>query len=205
MHRFMSGRLLLVLGAGLLTFAQIHAGENDKESEKAGKPPAKSSFFSMPTIPWSKAKASEEDHKDGEPTNRKPGKSRDSDMDAYEKLEISATDRKAALQEQSDLRLREEQDYFRRLEVCDRLMQEALRNGDIEALRKIEQQQDKIQEIYNGRTAFIRLPEGSRRDLAILQDKLPAQKTAAAGNLLKNPANSPKDAKTQTASLREGR
>ena len=164
-----------------------------------------SALHHVDVLDGDRAASPEEDHKDGEPANRKPGKSRDSDMDAYEKLEISATDRKAALQEQSDLRLREEQDYFRRLEVCDRLMQEALRNGDIETLRKIEQQQDKIQEIYNGRTAFIRLPEGSRRDLAILQDKLPAQKTAAAGNLLKNPANSPKDAKTQTASLREGR
>ncbi|MFM8932716.1 MAG: hypothetical protein ACKOS8_12675 [Gemmataceae bacterium] len=202
MRAIAAGRLALALGAGLVFNAPGFSQENEKDSEKGGKSAAKTSLFSFP---WTKDKAGEKDHKDGEATNRKPSKGTESDMDAYEKLEIKATDRRAALQEQADLRLREEQDYFRRLEVCDRLMQEAIRNGDAEAQRRIEQQQDRIQEIYNSRTAFIRLPEGSRRDLAILQDKLPAQKSPVANNLLKSTNAQAKEGKSQTASLREGR
>ncbi len=197
-----AGHLAIALGAGLVLAAPGNAQENGKDSEKVAKPAAKNSLF---TFPWSKDKAGEKDHKDGDATHRKPSKGSESDMEAYEKLEIKATDRKAALQEQADLRLREEQDYFRRLEVCDRLMQEAIRNGDAEAQRRIEQQQDRIQEIYNSRTAFIRLPEGSRRDLAILQEKLPGQKSPVAGNLLKSSNAQAKEGKNQTASLREGR
>lgn len=205
MKCFIKGRMALTLGAGLLAITPAFAQEKDKDSEKTAKGTSKSSFFSLPSMPWSKEKAGEKEHKDSEATNRKPAKGSDSDMEAYEKLEIKATDRKAALQEQADLRLREEQDYFRRLEVCDRLMQEAVRNGDAEAQRRIEQQQDRIQELYNNRTAFIRLPEGSRRDLAILQDKLPQQKNGVATNLLKTTGSQTKEGRGQTASLREGR
>jgi hypothetical protein len=205
MKSFIKGRMALTLGAGLLAITPAFAQEKDKDSEKTAKGPNKGIFFSLPSMPWSKEKAGENEHKESEPTNRKPAKGADSDIEAYEKLEIKATDRKAALQEQADLRLREEQDYFRRLEVCDRLMQEAVRNGDAEAQRRIEQQQDRIQELYNNRTAFIRLPEGSRRDLAILQEKLPPQKNGVATNLLKSNSPQAKESRTQTASLREGR
>lgn len=185
----------------MLLLGTLHAEEKKKTGDSAKDSAGKSSFFSLP---WSREKAGDSDHKDGDSPLRKPAKGKDSDMEALEKLEISSTDRKAALQEQASLRLKEEEDYFRRLEVCDKLMLEAVRNGDAEAQRRIEQQQDRIQEIYNGRTAFIRLPEGSKRDLAILQDKIPGQKAAGANSLLKN-NSSAKDNRSQTASLKEGR
>jgi len=202
MRGIAAGRLALALGAGLVFSAPAFCQENEKDTKKSAKTASKGSLFSFP---WTKEKAGEKDHEGSEATPRKPSKGSESDMEAYEKLEIKATDRKAALQEQADLRLKEEQDYFRRLEVCDRLMQEAIRNGDAETQRRIEQQQDRIQEIYNSRTAFIRLPEGSRRDLAILQDKLPGQKSPVANNLLKSTNAQAKEGKSQTASLREGR
>lgn len=201
MRGFIGKNRALALGASLLLLGNIQAEEKKKSGDSAKETPAKSSIFSLP---WSKEKAGETEHKDGDSPNRKASKGKDSDMEALEKMEISSTERKAALQEQATLRLKEEEDYFRRLEVCDKLMVEAVRNGDTEAQRRIEQQQDRIQEIYNGRTAFIRLPEGSKRDLAILQDKIPGQKATTANSLLKT-NSSGKDSRGQTASLKEGR
>lgn len=53
---------------------------------------------------------------------------------------------------------REEKAYFRRLEACDRLMQVAITKNDNPMQEKILTLQEKIQAVYNRKTANIPLP-----------------------------------------------
>lgn len=53
---------------------------------------------------------------------------------------------------------REEKAYFRRLEACDRLMQIAFKNNDMEMQNKILDLQDKIQVAYTRKTSNLQLP-----------------------------------------------
>ena len=206
------GRFAWVAGLGLLGLTIAKAEDGDSISPgnkdlKDSKTP-KVTPWAM-SLPWAKGAVDKSTGANPKATESSNGKARKGkDLEAYDELEVSLSERKVALQNQAALRLQEEQDYFRRLEVCDRLMVEAVRNGDADAQRRIEQQQDRIQEIYNGRTAFIRLPEGSRKDLAILQEKSSSQTSNTSGALLKASNSAAtgqnKVGKTQTASLKEG-
>lgn len=53
---------------------------------------------------------------------------------------------------------REEKAYFRRLEACDRLMQIAIKNNDMDMQNKLLDLQDKIQVAYSRKTSSLQLP-----------------------------------------------
>lgn len=104
-------------------------------------------------------------------------KTKAKDIEAVEEIDRAIADRstkKKKLAVQID---REEQDYFRRLEVVDRLMDNAIRNGDQEVIRKLEQLQERIQQVYDKNTASLASPESSKMDLAILKEKTASSKT----------------------------
>ena len=120
-------------------------------------------------------------------------------MEAVEEIDRAMADRVTKRKKIAGQVDREEQDYFRRLEVVDRLMDQAIRDGDQEAVRKLEQLQERIQQVYDRNTAALGVSDPNSMDLAILKEKTASTKTSVT-QLLKED-NSSKT--SQSASRRE--
>lgn len=105
-------------------------------------------------------------------------KTKAKDIEAVEEIDRAIADRSAKRKKLAVQIDREEQDYFRRLEVVDRLMDNAIRNGDQEVIRRLEQLQERIQQVYDKNTASLATPESSKMDLAILREKTASSKTS---------------------------
>jgi hypothetical protein len=112
-------------------------------------------------------------------------KSKAKDTEALDELEVANAERAARRKKIAGQIDREEQDYFRRLEVCDRLMDQAIREGDQDLVRKLEQMQERIQQVYDRNTASLGIADPASLDLAILKDKTSISKTTTA-QLLKD-------------------
>ena len=121
------------------------------------------------------------------------------DKEALDEIEVANAERTARRKKIAGQIDREEQDYFRRLEVCDRLMDQAIRDGDQDLVRKLEQLQERIQQVYDSNTASLGIADPTALDLAILKDKTSINKTTTA-QLLKD--DNRKKA-TQAASRKE--
>ena len=78
-------------------------------------------------------------------------------------------------------------------------MDQAIRDGDQEAVRKLEQLQERIQQVYDRNTAALGVSDPNSMDLAILKEKTASTKTSVT-QLLKED-NSSKT--SQSASRRE--
>ena len=126
-------------------------------------------------------------------------KSKAKDVEAVEEIDRAMADRVTKRKKIAGQVDREEQDYFRRLEVVDRLMDQAIRDGDQEAVRKLEQLQERIQQVYDRNTAALGVSDPNSMDLAILKEKTASTKTSVT-QLLKED-NSSKT--SQSASRRE--
>ena len=107
------------------------------------------------------------------------------DKEALDEIEVANAERTARRKKIAGQIDREEQDYFRRLEVCDRLMDQAIRHGDQDLVRKLEQLQERIQQVYDSNTASLGIADPAALDLAILKDKTSINKTTTA-QLLKD-------------------
>lgn len=116
-------------------------------------------------------------------------KSKAKDNEALDELEKANAERSARRKKLAGQIDREEQDYFRRLEVCDRLMDQAIRDGDQDLVRKLEQLQERIQQVYDRNTASLGIADPAAMDLAILKDKTSVSKTATT-QLLKDDSRS---------------
>jgi len=126
-------------------------------------------------------------------------KSKAKDVEAVEEIDRAMADRAAKRKKIAGQVDREEQDYFRRLEVVDRLMDQAIRDGDQDTVRKLEQLQERIQQVYDRNTAALGVSDPNSMDLAILKEKTASSRTAVT-QLLKD-ENSNKS--SQSASRRE--
>ncbi len=72
-----------------------------------------------------------------------------------DKSKTAENDESILLYQQASRRAREEADYFRRLDACDRLMEIAIQRNDVAMQRQIDDLQTRIQEVYNKRTEFL--------------------------------------------------
>ncbi len=77
------------------------------------------------------------------------------DAEPTDKSKAAENDEAILLYQQASRRAREEVDYFRRLEACDRLMEIAIQRNDVAMQRQIDELQGRIQEVYNKRTEFL--------------------------------------------------
>lgn len=77
------------------------------------------------------------------------------DAEPTDKSKAAENDEAILLYQQASRRAREEVDYFRRLDACDRLMEIAIQRGDVAMQRQIDDLQGRIQDVYNKRTEFL--------------------------------------------------
>jgi hypothetical protein len=71
-------------------------------------------------------------------------------------------------------REREENAYFRRMAVCDRLMQLAVQNNDQQQQSRIEQLKERVWDIYENRTKHLAgTPMAPEADETVLEKSLP--------------------------------
>lgn len=121
------------------------------------------------------------------------------DVEAVEEIDRAMAERQSKRKKIAGQVDREEQDYFRRLEVVDRLMDQAIRDGDQELVRKLEQLQDRIQQVYDRNTTALGVSDQNAMDLAILKEKTASSRTAVT-QLLKDESSGKG---SQAASRRE--
>lgn len=77
------------------------------------------------------------------------------ESDSTDKSKATENDEAMVLYHQASRRAREESDYFRRIDACDRLMEIAIQRNDLAMQRQIEDLQARIQDVYNKRTSFL--------------------------------------------------
>ena len=176
-HNQMGKWMAITAAAGLLIASQAIRGEDAT--------PAKKGIW----FPTFSSKQKKEENT----------KSKAKDVEAVEEIDRAMADRVTKRKKIAGQVDREEQDYFRRLEVVDRLMDQAIRDGDQEAVRKLEQLQERIQQVYDRNTAALGVSDPNSMDLAILKEKTASTKTSVT-QLLKED-NSSKT--SQSASRRE--
>lgn len=132
----------------------LRAGPADKSSDK---PAEKKSVFQK----WFGSKEKEEPKKE-EVTAKKPNES-----ETKEEATPSPATRAAAA------RLREENTLLRRLAVCDKLMEIAVRTNDTELARRVEQLDERARKTYADRTANLPANEVAvDQDLQVLERHL---------------------------------
>lgn len=126
-------------------------------------------------------------------------KSKAKDVAAVEEIDRAMVNRISKRKVIAGIIDREEQDYFRRLEVVDRLMDQSIKEGDQDTVRKLEQLQERIQQVYDRNMAALGVSDPNAMDLAILREKTSVSKTGIT-QLLGNPSSGKNN---QTASRRE--
>lgn len=77
------------------------------------------------------------------------------ESETTDKSKATENDEAMVLYHQASRRAREESDYFRRLDACDRLMEIAIQRNDLAMQRQIEDLQARVQDVYNKRTSFL--------------------------------------------------
>jgi len=82
------------------------------------------------------------------------------EADPNDKSKSAEPDEAMLLYQQASKRAQEENEYFRRLEACDRLMEIAITRNDPAMQRQVEELQNRIQEVYNRRTKFLSVNGG---------------------------------------------
>jgi len=89
------------------------------------------------------------------------------EADIQDKSKAAENDEAMVLYQQASKRAQEENEYFRRLESCDKLMEIAIQRNDLAMQRQIEELQGRIQEVYNRKTKFLSATGGSNDEVAI--------------------------------------
>lgn len=77
------------------------------------------------------------------------------ETESTDKSKATENDEAMVLYHQASRRAREESDYFRRLDACDRLMEIAIQRNDMAMQRQVEELQSRVQDVYNKRTSFL--------------------------------------------------
>lgn len=87
--------------------------------------------------------------------------------DTQDKSKAVENDEAILLYQQASKRAQEQAEYFRRLEVCDKLMEIAIQRNDVTMQRQVEELQSRIQEVYNRKTQFLTSTAGKNDEVVI--------------------------------------